>query len=71
MADRIACSCVTEQVKRQLEAKFALGDLGFLGHDEKQVPLFRDYAKNWLTGYVELECKPSTALQLRAALAIA
>jgi integrase len=50
-----------EQVKRQLEAKLALGDFGFLGQNEKRVPLFRDYAKNWLTGYAELECKPSTA----------
>lgn len=48
-------------VKRQLEAKLALGDLGFLGQDQKTVPLFRDYAKNWLAGYAELECKPSTA----------
>ena len=52
---------LAEQVKRQLEAKLALGDFGFLGQDEKQVPLFRDYAKNWLTSYVDLECKPSTA----------
>ena len=52
---------LAEQVKRQLEAKLALGDLGFLGQDEKQVTLFRDYAKKWLTGYAELECKPSTA----------
>ena len=52
---------LAEQVKRQLEAKLALGDFGFLGQDEKQAPLFRDYAKNWLSGYVELECKPSTA----------
>jgi hypothetical protein len=40
---------LAEQVKRQLEAKLALGR--FLGQDEKPVPLFRDYAKNWLTGY--------------------
>jgi hypothetical protein len=50
---------LAEQVKRQLEAKLALGR--FLRQDEKPVPLFRDYAKNWLTGYAELECKPSTA----------
>src|SRR4029077_6213022 len=52
---------LAELVKRQLEAKLALGDLGFLGQDQKTVPLFRDYAKNWLAGYAELECKPSTA----------
>jgi integrase len=52
---------VAEQVKRQLEAKLALGDLGFLGQDEKQVPLFKDYAENWLSSYADLQCKPSTA----------
>jgi integrase len=52
---------VAEQVRRQLEAKFALGDLGFLGQDEKQFPVFKDYAKHWLSTYAELECKPSTA----------
>ena len=52
---------IAEQVKRQLEAKLALGDLGFLGQDEKQVPVFRDYAKYWLSSYADLECKPSTA----------
>ena len=41
---------LAEQVKRQLEGKLALGDLGFLGQDEQQVTLFRDYAKKWLTG---------------------
>jgi integrase len=52
---------LAEQVKRQLEAKLALGDLGFLGQDEKQVPTFKDYAKNWLSSYADLQCKPSTA----------
>jgi integrase len=52
---------LAEQVKRQLEAKLALGDLGFLGQGKKQIPAFMDYAKQWLVSYAELECKPSTA----------
>src|ERR1700737_3692416 len=52
---------VAEQVRRQLEAKLALGDLGFLGRDQEPVPTFRDYAKHWLSSYADLECKPSTA----------
>ncbi len=51
---------VAEQVKRQIEAKLALGDLGFLSQGEKQVPTFDEYSQGWLKRYAELECKPST-----------
>jgi len=50
-----------EEVRRQLEARFALGDLGFLSRGENQTPTFEQYAKGWLKRYVELECKLSTA----------
>jgi integrase len=49
-----------EEVRRQLEARFALGDLGFLEESGKQSATFEDYAKGWLKRYAELECKPST-----------
>jgi hypothetical protein len=49
-----------EEVRRQLEARFALGDLGFLNESGKQVPTFEEYAKGWLKGHAEPECKPST-----------
>jgi hypothetical protein len=62
---------IAEQVRRQVEARLALGDLGFLGHDQEQVPTFREYAKHWLSSYADLECKPSTGLQLRPATASA
>ena len=52
---------IAEQVRRQLEAKLALGDLGFLGQDEEKIPAFKDYAKQWLASYADLECKASTA----------
>src|SRR5207245_1205891 len=51
---------VAEQVKRQIEAKLALGDFGFLSDGEKQVPTFDEYSQGWLKRYAELECKPST-----------
>jgi integrase len=37
---------LAEQVKRQLEAKLALGDLGFLA--DKPTLTFREYAERWL-----------------------
>jgi integrase len=49
-----------EQVKRQLEAKLALGDLGVFASDEK-VPTFGSYADKWLKNYARVECKTSTA----------
>src|SRR5260370_9155049 len=52
---------VAEQVRRQLRGELRLGDLGFMGQDEKQVAAFKDYARHWLSSYAELECKPSTA----------
>jgi integrase len=51
---------IAEQVKRQLEARLALGDVGFLSNGEKRVPRFDEYAQGWLKRYAELECKSST-----------
>jgi len=52
---------LAEQVRRQFEAKLALGDLGFLEAPGQEIPRFEDYAARWLKRYAELECKPSTA----------
>ena len=49
---------LAEQVKRQLEAKLALGDLGFLS-DSPEEPTFGTFAENWLKTDA-LRCKPST-----------
>src|ERR1700694_1812542 len=49
---------IAEQVKRQLEAKLALGDLGFLS-DSREEPTFATYAEKWLKTDA-LRCKPST-----------
>jgi integrase len=47
-----------EQVRRKLEAKLALGDLGFLS--EAPVLTLRQYSETWLKQYAELELKQST-----------
>jgi integrase len=49
-----------EEVKRELEARLALRDLGFLAADKKQVPTFDAYSQRWLREYAAVECKPST-----------
>jgi len=50
-----------EEVRRQLQARLALGDLGFLRCGETQVPTFELYAKGWQEQHVGVDCKPSTA----------
>jgi len=60
------CKCVgtnkqlAEEIRRQVEAKLALGDLNILGASE-QGTTFQEYAERWLSEYAELNCKPSTA----------
>src|SRR5437870_4441931 len=50
------------QVRRQLEAKLALGDAqGVFGCDQPIVPTFAAYAEEWLRDYARVECKKSTA----------
>ena len=60
------CKCVgtnkqlAEEIRRQVEAKLALGDLNILGSAD-QGATFQEYAERWLSVYAELNCKPSTA----------
>ena len=49
-----------EKVRRELEARLALGDITFLNESKTQLPSFQTYAKEWLDSYAETECKPST-----------
>jgi integrase len=49
---------LAEQVRRLLEAKLALGDLGFL--TEPSGLTFEEYSKRWLRQYAEVELKSST-----------
>jgi hypothetical protein len=39
---------VAEEVKRQVEAKLILGDLGIFGSDGPPMPTFNAYADRWL-----------------------
>jgi integrase len=50
-----------EQVRRQVEARLALGDLSVLGTAEDKRPTFGAYADAWLKDYARIECKTSTA----------
>ena len=50
-----------EQVKRVLEAKLALGDLGLMEDTAANRPEFGTYADAWLKEYAQMECKASTA----------
>jgi integrase len=48
------------QVKRVLEAKLALGDIGVFGEAGPKMPTFGDHADLWLKDHATLVCKPST-----------
>jgi integrase len=50
-----------EQVRRQVEAKLALGDLSVLDTADDKKPNFNTYADGWLKDYARIECKTSTA----------
>jgi len=50
-----------EKVKREIEARLALGDLRFLRAGEKpELPTFQEYSERWTKRYAEVECKYST-----------
>jgi hypothetical protein len=53
-----------EEVKRELEAKLTLGDVGLLDA-ALQAVLFGDYAEQWLAHYVRVACQPSSGRIMR------
>ena len=57
-----------EQVRRQVEAKLALGDLSVLNPADDKKPSFDAYADLWLKDYARIECKTSTASGYKAVL---
>jgi len=57
---------IAEDVKRKLEAKLALGDMGFLA-DTAGVT-FDEYSQRWLKQHAELELKPSTVASYKQLL---
>ena len=50
-----------EQVRRQVEARLALGDLSVIDNEDDREPSFNTYADAWLKDYARIECKTSTA----------
>src|SRR5438093_3855221 len=54
-----------EEVKRKLEAKLTLGDVGLLDTAPPAIT-FGDYAEQWLGHYVTVACKPSSGRILRS-----
>jgi integrase len=50
-----------EKVRREIEARLALGDVDFLNDPGPQLPTFGAYADRWLKDYARIECKTSTA----------
>jgi integrase len=54
----VGTRAAAEQVRRVLEAKLALGDLGFLSNDKGET--FKQYAERWLKEHAEINLKPST-----------
>jgi integrase len=59
-----------EAVRRQLEARLALGNLGFLQQQTNQIPTFLTYSERWLKEYAEIQCKPSTVAAYRQILTL-
>jgi len=53
-----------EEVKRKLEAKLTLGDVGLLAAVPQAI-VFGDYAEQWLAQYVTVACKPSSGRVIR------
>ena len=64
----IGSRAAAEQVKRVLEAKLALGDLGFLDTADEKGLTFQEYADRWLIEYAAVHCKPSTVSSYRQLL---
>ena len=56
----VGTRAAAEQVKRTLEARLALGDLGFLQTGNLETPTFEKYSTQWLKNYVDVERKAST-----------
>jgi integrase len=66
-----ANKAAAEQVKRVIEAKLALGDLGFLQDAqaaEEKKTTFHQYANDWVERHATIHCKASTVASHRQLL---
>jgi integrase len=62
-AKKVGTREAAEAVKRQIETRLALGDIGLFGEGKQQIPTFGDYAARWTKEHVEAFCKPSSAVK--------
>ena len=62
-AKKVGTREAAERVKREIDARLALGDLGFFNEAERQTPTFGDYAARWQKEHVDVNCKPSSAVK--------
>ena len=57
-AKKVGTRKAAERVKREIEARLALGDFGVL--ESKKSITFSEYGKQWLELHAKAHCKPST-----------
>jgi hypothetical protein len=57
-AKKVGSRAAAERVKREIEARLALGDFGVL--EQKAKITFADYGKKWLELHAKAHCKTST-----------
>src|SRR5690348_4710289 len=63
----VGCPEAAEHVKREIEARLALGEVGVLTEPEK-AETFTEYSERWLKSHVALHLKPSTQESYRSLL---
>jgi len=65
-AKKVGTREAAEKVKREVEARLALGDCGMLV--EQNCPTFTEYSKRWLRLHVKPHCKLSIAISYKQVL---
>ena len=60
-AKKVGSREAAEKVRREIEARLALGDMSCLeSTDRSKLPTFKEYSETWTKQYAEIECKYST-----------
>jgi integrase len=62
-AKKVGTREAAERVKREIEARLALSDCGFLVEGKAKIPTFGEYAVRWQKEHVDTHCKPSSAVK--------
>ena len=65
-AKKVGSREAAEKVKREIEARLALGDFGVVA--EPDCPTFTEYSKRWLRLHVKPNCKLSTSISYKQVL---